>query len=203
MRFTRLLGTQHVSLTVDVVAALADPTRWGIVELLSTQPLTVNELAAHFELTRTAVSRHLSVLRSAGVVTATKDGQSSIQELDRGLLVQLGAALTALAQSQAPLPFSPAAERALDGARAAVGNGGQGHDPADLLLSSALANARGRGASMVTVEDVRASARAVAGEGPPIPLPAPVPPADEPLRLIDELLSTAEQLRQQLTTSTL
>lgn len=53
-----------------VLQALADPARQRIVELLAVGDLTAGELAAYFEVSRPAVSRHLRVLREAGVITS-------------------------------------------------------------------------------------------------------------------------------------
>ena len=58
-----------------VFAALADPTRRDIVARLATQDATVNELAAPYDVTVQAVSKHLRVLEDAGLVSRTKDGQ--------------------------------------------------------------------------------------------------------------------------------
>lgn len=55
--------------------ALADPVRRGIVARLSTGPATVNALAAPFDITVQAVSRHIKVLEEAGLVTRSRDGQ--------------------------------------------------------------------------------------------------------------------------------
>lgn len=55
--------------------ALADPVRRAIVARLSRGPATVNELAAPFDITKQAVSRHISVLEQAGLVTRTRDAQ--------------------------------------------------------------------------------------------------------------------------------
>jgi DNA-binding transcriptional ArsR family regulator len=52
----------------DVLAALADPTRRRLVELLAEQPRPVGELVAAFPFTQPAISRHLRVLRERGVV---------------------------------------------------------------------------------------------------------------------------------------
>ncbi len=49
--------------------ALADPIRRAIVERLSRGPATVNELAAPFDITKQAVSKHIQVLEQAGLVT--------------------------------------------------------------------------------------------------------------------------------------
>jgi len=53
---------------VNALAALADPTRRRIVELLAERPHDVAELNAHFPISQPAVSRHLRVLREHGLV---------------------------------------------------------------------------------------------------------------------------------------
>jgi DNA-binding transcriptional ArsR family regulator len=50
------------------LAALADPTRRGVVELLRHQPRRASEIADALAMTRPAMSRHLRVLRKAGLV---------------------------------------------------------------------------------------------------------------------------------------
>jgi DNA-binding transcriptional ArsR family regulator len=54
--------------TVLVLQALAEPTRWRAVELLSTAPLRAGELADAVGVTPPAMSKHLRVLLEAGVV---------------------------------------------------------------------------------------------------------------------------------------
>ena len=49
-------------------AALADPTRRGILARLSQGEATVNELAAPFDLTQPAISKHIKVLERAGLI---------------------------------------------------------------------------------------------------------------------------------------
>jgi DNA-binding transcriptional ArsR family regulator len=56
------------------LGALADPTRRRVFELLLPGPLAVNEIASGMPVTRPAVSQHLRVLRSAGLVTARTEG---------------------------------------------------------------------------------------------------------------------------------
>jgi DNA-binding transcriptional ArsR family regulator len=56
-------------------AALADPTRRAILERLALGDATVGELAAPFDLTMPAISKHLSVLERAGLLTKSRDGQ--------------------------------------------------------------------------------------------------------------------------------
>ena len=56
-------------------AALADPTRRAILERLARDPASVGELAAPFEISLPAVSRHLKVLERARLIRREKDAQ--------------------------------------------------------------------------------------------------------------------------------
>jgi DNA-binding transcriptional ArsR family regulator len=63
--------------------AIADPTRREILGLLrSSGPQTVGELARNFRTSRPAISKHLRLLRSAGLVTTQKDGAAHICRLN-------------------------------------------------------------------------------------------------------------------------
>jgi DNA-binding transcriptional ArsR family regulator len=52
-----------------LLAALADPTRRRVLELLAGKPMTAGEIHAAFPIAAPAVSRHLRVLREAGLIT--------------------------------------------------------------------------------------------------------------------------------------
>lgn len=64
------------------LAALADPTRRRIVELLAQRDRTAGELVDEFDLSAPAISQHLNVLRNAGLVISRVEGQSRIQSLN-------------------------------------------------------------------------------------------------------------------------
>ena len=64
-------------------AALADDTRCALVDLLRERPRPVHELAAAFEISRPAVSRHLRVLKDAGLVAEERDGRENVYSLKR------------------------------------------------------------------------------------------------------------------------
>ena len=55
--------------------ALAEPRRRAILLLVKDEPRSVNEIAAHFDITQQAVSQHLKVLHEAGLVAVTPAGQ--------------------------------------------------------------------------------------------------------------------------------
>jgi DNA-binding transcriptional ArsR family regulator len=59
----------------DTLAALADPTRRAILARLTLGEATVGELAAPFEMSGPAVSKHLKVLERAGLILRGRDAQ--------------------------------------------------------------------------------------------------------------------------------
>ena len=72
-----------------VLAALADPTRRGILESLREAPRTVGELAAEQPVSRPAVSQHLKVLEGARLVRAEPRGNRRLYSVRRDGLVEL------------------------------------------------------------------------------------------------------------------
>jgi DNA-binding transcriptional ArsR family regulator len=75
----------HDSLSITL-AALADPTRRAILSRLASGEATVNELAEPFEMSLPAVSRHLKVLREAGLITRGREAQWRPCRIDAGPL---------------------------------------------------------------------------------------------------------------------
>ncbi|WP_420038235.1 ArsR/SmtB family transcription factor [Sulfidibacter corallicola] len=70
------IGYTQQSQNLDVVfAALADPTRRAILSRLATGEASVNEIAAPFEMSQPAVSKHLKVLERAGLIERNVDKQ--------------------------------------------------------------------------------------------------------------------------------
>jgi DNA-binding transcriptional ArsR family regulator len=65
----------------EALSALADDTRRRIVEVLAEGERSVGELSALFAISRPGVSRHLRVLREAGLVRAEVDAQRRIYRL--------------------------------------------------------------------------------------------------------------------------
>jgi DNA-binding transcriptional ArsR family regulator len=65
-----------------VFRAIADPTRRDILELLRGSPRTVGEIAGNFRMSRPAISKHVGVLRSAGLVMTRKDRSMRLCELN-------------------------------------------------------------------------------------------------------------------------
>jgi DNA-binding transcriptional ArsR family regulator len=76
---------------VPVFAALADPTRRRLLELLAAGERSAGELAAEFDISRPGVSRHLRVLREAGLVRARGKGQRRLYSVDPAPLDEVDA----------------------------------------------------------------------------------------------------------------
>ena len=72
-----------------VLQALADPSRRTVLEILRDHPATAGELADALPIARPGVSRHLRVLREAGLVTVRQEAQRRIYSLDPGPLVEV------------------------------------------------------------------------------------------------------------------
>jgi DNA-binding transcriptional ArsR family regulator len=75
----------------DVFSALSDPVRRAILDRLNEGPLLVSEIAAPFEISLQAVSRHIQVLVRAGLVTQARTGRISRCSLDAEPLAEAAA----------------------------------------------------------------------------------------------------------------
>ena len=64
----------------DVFQAIADPTRREIIGLISRQSLNVNSVAGKFDVSRTAIYKHLKILTECGLVIINRQGRERICE---------------------------------------------------------------------------------------------------------------------------
>lgn len=69
-------------LPAQVFDALGNPVRREILQRLSAEPMSVGSLAAAFTVSRPAISRHLAVLKDAGLVTHRSEGTRNVYALD-------------------------------------------------------------------------------------------------------------------------
>lgn len=76
---------------MDILTALADPVRRTILEELHKRPLTAGQVAKRFPISRPAVSRHLRVLREAGLVSVSQSGRERIYRVEPARLAELDA----------------------------------------------------------------------------------------------------------------
>ena len=85
----------------SVFRALADPTRRQILQDLRGDELAAGEIAAHFPISGPSISRHLTVLKSAGLVVERREGHKIYYSLveDR-LAVSVGNFLSAVCPEQ-------------------------------------------------------------------------------------------------------
>jgi DNA-binding transcriptional ArsR family regulator len=78
-----------VTQPVPLYGAIADPTRRDILDLLRAGERSAGEIAECFPVSRPAISRHLRVLREAGLVRERREAQSRIYRLDPRPLAEL------------------------------------------------------------------------------------------------------------------
>jgi len=80
---------QHIDATF---AALADPTRRAVIDLLSKKPISAGAIAREFNVSLPAMSRQLRVLRTTGLIEDRrheKDARIRLYQLKRGRLEEL------------------------------------------------------------------------------------------------------------------
>lgn len=66
---------------MDPFQAIADPSRRGILMLLTKDKLSINALAGNFDMSRPAVSKHVKVLCEAGLILINDQGRERFCEL--------------------------------------------------------------------------------------------------------------------------
>lgn len=79
----------HIKSVIETFAALAEPNRYRIVELLRAGPRAVNDIGERLRLTQPQVSKHLRVLKEAGLVDVQPRAQQRLYELRAQPLRQL------------------------------------------------------------------------------------------------------------------
>jgi DNA-binding transcriptional ArsR family regulator len=123
-------------MTVDrlslVFGALADPTRRAILARLTEGDATVAELAAPFEMSQPAVSRHLKVLENAGLISRTRRATARLSHLEAEPLREVTTWLTRYQrfwdESHERLDELLAALQGKDGRDTAARKEGEDHD---------------------------------------------------------------------------
>ncbi len=71
----------------DVFQAIADPVRRDIISLLAEQSLTVNSVAAKFNVSRPAISKHLKILKECELISINKRGRERYCKIQPGKLI--------------------------------------------------------------------------------------------------------------------
>lgn len=70
----------------NTLRAIGDPTRRTILNLLKKSSLSAGEIAAHFDMSLPAVSKHLSVLKDAELIRDRREGKFIYYELNASIL---------------------------------------------------------------------------------------------------------------------
>ena len=73
----------------DAFQAIADPTRRGIIHLLAHGPLNLNAVAANFDISRPAISKHMKILTECGLVVIHPDGRERLCEANLRSLAEV------------------------------------------------------------------------------------------------------------------
>ena len=73
----------------QTLRALADPTRREILNLLKKGRLSAGEITENFDMTAAAVSRHLSVLKEAGLIRDKREGKFIFYEVNLSVMEEL------------------------------------------------------------------------------------------------------------------
>ncbi len=84
----------HIMTTLTAFEVVAEPTRRRILDLLLTGERPVGDLVTDLAMSQPGVSRHLRVLRDAGLVTSRTDAQRRLYSINPGPLAELDAWLT-------------------------------------------------------------------------------------------------------------
>lgn len=80
----------------DFFQALAHPCRREIIRLLKWGNRSAGEIAAQFDLAQPTVSRHLEILKNAGIITAQRRGNQIIYSLDLSVAEEIVVEITSL-----------------------------------------------------------------------------------------------------------
>ena len=80
----------------QTLRALADPVRRDILNMLKQGRMSAGEISEHFSITGAAVSRHLSVLKDAALITDQREGKYIYYELNASVLEEIMLWLTEL-----------------------------------------------------------------------------------------------------------
>lgn len=73
----------------DVFQAIADPTRRGIIKLVSGRSLNLNAVAEEFDISRPAISRHIKILTECGLIIIRQQGRERFCEARLQSLIEV------------------------------------------------------------------------------------------------------------------
>lgn len=96
LKLTLTLATLYPSRVEAALRAIAEPRRRAILRLVGGREMTAGEIASHFEVTRPAISQHITVLKHAGLLSERREGTRRIYRLRPEGLEELRAFVDAM-----------------------------------------------------------------------------------------------------------
>jgi ArsR family transcriptional regulator len=95
MKITR----QEAEIRAKIIKAMAHPVRLMVIEFLKDRECSFSEIFDLFKLDKSTVSKHLLVLKEAGIVSSRKDGADMIYKLDVPCVTDFFSCITAVIES--------------------------------------------------------------------------------------------------------
>lgn len=74
---------------IKVFKALGDETRREILKLLNEEDMSAGDIASHFNMSKPAISKHLSILKEAELITSEKKGQFLIYSINLSVIQEV------------------------------------------------------------------------------------------------------------------
>jgi len=90
---------EEAEIRAKIMKAMAHPVRLMVIEVLKKRDRSFSELFNLFELDKSTVSKHLLVLKEAGIVSSRKDGSDVIYKLDVPCVTDFFTCVTAVIES--------------------------------------------------------------------------------------------------------
>ena len=94
-----LIGFDEAEIRAKIMKAMAHPVRLMIIEFLKKRERSFSEIFALFQLDKSTVSKHLLVLKEAGIVSSRKEGAEMIYKLDVPCITDFFTCVTAVIES--------------------------------------------------------------------------------------------------------
>ncbi|OPY78858.1 MAG: putative HTH-type transcriptional regulator [Syntrophorhabdus sp. PtaU1.Bin153] len=94
-----MISFQEAEIRSNIIKALAHPVRLMIVDLLNHGQKPFSEINSTFQLDKSTISKHLLVLKEAGIVSSRKDGHDMIYELEAPCVTDFFACVTAVIEN--------------------------------------------------------------------------------------------------------
>ena len=95
MKITR----QEAEIRAKIIKAMAHPVRLMVIEFLKNRERSFSEIFDLFKLDKSTVSKHLLVLKEAGIVSSRKDGADMMYKLDVPCITDFFSCITAVIES--------------------------------------------------------------------------------------------------------